>query len=326
MRAPITSPIGRATLVCALPLLSLCKVHAEVQCMPDGEGFLRAKIAGAIKQELRWGNDGTECTGGVRPAGAGLRLTFAHASGDERLRIVFGIAPVAEGASAKALPVNVTLVREGKGEFFGTQGDDKCTLDQVRQEKLPGTRRYRVVGRGFCTEPARSVNGPDSILLSRFDFAGAIDYAADEAPAENRVNTDTLLAPFQRGTLTISTPDARVHRFKIWFATTEPERERGLMFVRDMPADAGMLFQYEDARTISMWMKNTFIPLDMVFMDGAGRVVDVAADAKPQSLDIIASHVPATSVLELNAGTAQRLGIRPGARVTIGDRNARNAR
>jgi uncharacterized membrane protein (UPF0127 family) len=321
----MTLRIGRAGLICALSLLSLCKVHAEVQCIPDGSGFLRAKISGAIKQELRWGNDGTECTGGVRPAGAGLRLTFAHTSGDERLRIVFGIAPLAEGTSAKALPVNVTLVREGKGEFFGTQGDDKCTLDEVRQEKLPGARTYRVVGRGFCTEPARSVNGPDSILLSRFDFAGDIDYAAEDAPAENRANTDTLLAPFRRGTLTISTPDARLHRFKIWFATTEPERERGLMFVREMPADAGMLFIYEEPRTISMWMKNTFIPLDMIFMDGAGRVVDVAADAKPQSVDIIASHGPATWVLELNAGTARRLGIRPGALVKIGDRNGRSA-
>lgn len=285
--------------------------------MADGSGFLRAKISGAIKTELRWGNDGTECTGGVRPDGLGFRLTFAHSSGQERLRIVFGIARLAEGASAKALPINVTLVREGKGEFFGTQGDDKCTLDEVRQEALPGKRKYRVVARGFCTEPARSVNGPDSILLSRFDFAGGIDYAADDAPAENRVGTETLLAPFPRASLTIATPDARMHRFNIWLATTEPQRERGLMFVREMAADAGMLFQYEQPQIITMWMKNTFIPLDMVFMDAKGRVVDVAADAVPESLKIIASRTPAVAVLELNAGTARRLGIRPGAIVTV---------
>ena len=139
--------------------------------------------------------------------------------------------------------------------------------------------------------------------------------------------TERLLAAFPQTVLTISTPDARRHQFRVWVATNDALRAQGLMFVRDLTADAGMLFVYPRERTISMWMKNTFIPLDMVFIRGDGRVSEVVANTTPQSLQTIASKAEVPAILELNAGTAARLGIRAGAIVdrAILEAAARNA-
>ena len=85
------------------------------------------------------------------------------------------------------------------------------------------------------------------------------------------------------------------------------------MFVKDLPDEAGMLFIYPEPRQISMWMKNTFIPLDMIFIRADGRVAGISADAKPQSLAIIESTESVVAVLELKGGSAARLNIRKGA-------------
>lgn len=124
---------------------------------------------------------------------------------------------------------------------------------------------------------------------------------------------------FRRSTLKIATPDARLHTFKVWVADDPARRARGLMFVKHLAADEGMLFLYEQPQIISMWMKNTFIPLDMLFFDAEGRIVHVAANAEPHSLATIGSREPAMGVIELNAGTAAKLHIRPGARVILAD-------
>jgi uncharacterized membrane protein (UPF0127 family) len=87
------------------------------------------------------------------------------------------------------------------------------------------------------------------------------------------------------------------------------------MFRKSLPPDAGMLFDYRTPSTASMWMKNTLIPLDMLFVDEQGRVVNIHERAVPGSLDPIAAMAPARAVIELNGGTAARLGIKPGDRV-----------
>jgi hypothetical protein len=185
---------GRIVL-CLLAVGITCKVHAQQPaapattqkadvppiCLPKGDGYLRARIVGAIKAELDWGNTGTECTGGVRPTDGGIRMHFRHTlPPGAPLILVFGIAKLPEGRSSRAVPVNVTLIREGTGEFFSTQGDDKCVLDEVRQEPIAGIprrqRSYRVVVRGFCTEPAHAVRGRGAVMLSRFDYAGRVDF------------------------------------------------------------------------------------------------------------------------------------------------------
>ncbi|HEY0683960.1 MAG TPA: hypothetical protein VGD45_16630 [Steroidobacter sp.] len=179
-----------------------CKVHAQppvaeddnassaaapAACLPDGRGYLKARLSGAVQAELVWGNDGMECTGAVRPDG-GLRIRFSHPDGSEggRLVLLFGVAGLREGQSAKTLPVNVTVIREGQGEFYSTQGDNKCTLDEVAQQPITGiphrSRSYRISARGFCTGPARAVNGKGAVMLSRFDYVGRVDF--DEQDTE----------------------------------------------------------------------------------------------------------------------------------------------
>ena len=165
-----------------------------VECLPTGDGYLRARISGALSAELNWGNDGTECTGAVRPTDGGVRMRFSRIAPDGvgKLVLVFGIATLREGKPARLAPVNVTVMREGKGEFYSTQGDDKCMLDEVRQEPIIGiphrTRSWRVIARGFCTEPARAVRGSGAVLLSRFDIAGRVDFAAEDATDDDALS------------------------------------------------------------------------------------------------------------------------------------------
>jgi len=105
------------------------------------------------------------------------------------------------------------------------------------------------------------------------------------------------------------------HRFTVEVAETPEQMEQGLMFRRTMAPDAGMLFDYKTPTVATMWMRNTLIPLDMLFVDGQGRIVNIRQRAVPQSLDIIAAAAPVRAVIELNGGTVARLGIAPGDQV-----------
>lgn len=102
------------------------------------------------------------------------------------------------------------------------------------------------------------------------------------------------------------------HPFLVEVMRTQAQRERGLMFRRSMPADRGMLFEFGVERPIDMWMRNTYLPLDMVFLSRGGRVAAVAENTEPLSERIISSRVPAYAVLELNAGAASRIGLKIG--------------
>ena len=119
------------------------------------------------------------------------------------------------------------------------------------------------------------------------------------------------LATFSKSKLVIETAKGKFP-FDIELALTPPQMEQGLMFRRSLAADAGMLFDYGDPQPIAMWMKNTLIPLDMVFIGKDGAVVDFRERAVPMSLDTIEPKVPARAVLEVNAGTVQRLGLQVG--------------
>ena len=105
------------------------------------------------------------------------------------------------------------------------------------------------------------------------------------------------------------------HAFSVEIATTPAQQEHGLMDRTSMPADHGMLFVFADSAPRTFWMKNTLIPLDMLFFDANRRVVAIQADAQPCKADpcqLYPSGVPARYVLELNAGTATKLGLRKG--------------
>jgi uncharacterized protein len=105
------------------------------------------------------------------------------------------------------------------------------------------------------------------------------------------------------------------HAFAVEVMRDDASRARGLMFRRTMAPDHGMLFDFGQTLPVNMWMKNTYLPLDMVFIRADGTVARVAADAEPLSTRVIPSGEPVLSVLELNAGTAAKLGIRAGDRV-----------
>jgi hypothetical protein len=95
-------------------------------------------------------------------------------------------------------------------------------------------------------------------------------------------------------------------------------RERGLMYRRHLPENRGMLFDFGHEQTVLMWMKNTYIPLDMIFISRAGAVTHIEADTEPLSEAIISSQGPAFAVLEVNAGVARKIGLKVGDRVEHG--------
>jgi len=133
------------------------------------------------------------------------------------------------------------------------------------------------------------------------------------------VADDGLDAAFERDVLVISASAHACYRFDIYLALDDVQKRRGLMHVRSLPATTGMLFVYDGRYQQSMWMKNTLIPLDIVFAREDGRVSSIAKNTEPQSLKSIASIEPVKYVLELNAGTADRLLIDENSRLLWGD-------
>jgi uncharacterized membrane protein (UPF0127 family) len=148
-----------------------------------------------------------------------------------------------------------------------------------------------------------------AIMRLLFIFAMALALAG-QSPA-----LAETLASFPHGELSIASASGR-HDFTVELALEPAQQEQGLMFRRTMEPNAGMLFVYSHPQEISMWMKNTILPLDMVFIGADGAVIRIAERTVPQSLAVISSGGPAAAVLELNAGTAARLGIKPGDKVT----------
>jgi uncharacterized membrane protein (UPF0127 family) len=126
----------------------------------------------------------------------------------------------------------------------------------------------------------------------------------------------TQLRDFPRGSLTIQRTDGR-DVFRIWFADTPPRQEQGLMWIRQLPADYGMVFPLDPPRVMNMWMKNTFVPLDMLFYDDAGRITHIHNRAVPQSETIISSNGTVAGVVEILAGEAARRGIKVGDRISV---------
>jgi hypothetical protein len=123
-------------------------------------------------------------------------------------------------------------------------------------------------------------------------------------------------APVQRVALVIEGAGG-AHRFDIEVAHTPAARARGLMFREALAADSGMIFLFGIARPVAMWMKNTLIPLDMLFIDRDWRILRIAERTTPYSEEAIPSGGPVIAVLELAGGTARRLGLAPGDRVRM---------
>jgi uncharacterized membrane protein (UPF0127 family) len=154
-------------------------------------------------------------------------------------------------------------------------------------------------------------------IVSRCLFLLALALAGAAAPLTGGAPGAAVaqaLQRFETETIRIRS-GGRTHAFHVEIARSAAQQSQGLMYRRRMAADAGMLFLHGTPRRASMWMKNTFIPLDMVFIAPNGRIDQIVERTTPHSEEVIASANPVAAVLELNGGTVSRLGIRPGDRV-----------
>jgi uncharacterized membrane protein (UPF0127 family) len=119
---------------------------------------------------------------------------------------------------------------------------------------------------------------------------------------------------FEESPLTIAAADDRFE-FHVEMAVSPAQRNQGLMFRESLDEDRGMLFDFGQPQRATMWMRNTYVPLDMLFIDMNGRITQIAADTQPLSDAVIASREPVRAVLELRGGVSAKLGIKPGDRV-----------
>jgi uncharacterized membrane protein (UPF0127 family) len=120
---------------------------------------------------------------------------------------------------------------------------------------------------------------------------------------------------FDREPLIIQTATGKKLNFTVEIADTNELRQRGLMYRKEMAEDAGMIFDFGSSRRVQMWMENTVLPLDMLFVDSTGTIRGIKENAVPYSEDIIDSVVEVKYVIELNAGATAKLGIKPGDKV-----------
>ena len=129
-------------------------------------------------------------------------------------------------------------------------------------------------------------------------------------------SSPSLFPSLQQAKLQAKTAQG-THDFSVWIAADDKSRERGLMFVRELPPDRGMLFLFEFPQEVAFWMKDTVLSLDLIFIDPAGKVLNIAANARPYSLDPIESRGRAIAVLEVVAGTARTIDLKAGDTITL---------
>ena len=154
---------------------------------------------------------------------------------------------------------------------------------------------------------------PKQFLVARALLAAGLLLAASPAPAQ-RAAPEPLSA-FPQSLLAIRTSSGKVVNFKIWEADTPQREEQGMMFIREMDEHTGMLFMFPENHRVRMWMKNTYVSLDLLFLNAQGKIDYIAAKATPQSEDIIGPATPEFAVLELKGGACEQFGIQVGDKV-----------
>ena len=157
-------------------------------------------------------------------------------------------------------------------------------------------------------------NGAPAIVSRRRVLAGGVAALVWALLVGRQTADAEPQPPLPTGPLVIETQAGPV-RFAVELAATAAARTRGLQHRSHLADNAGMLFDFETPQPVAMWMKDTYVPLDMLFIDNDGRITRVVEDTLPMSLTVIRSGGPARAVLELVAGTARLYGIRPGDRV-----------
>jgi hypothetical protein len=177
------SPTTALSAGIATLLLSGVPAQAEDaawRCLDGGHGSLRMQISGDFEAVVDWGNEGTRCEGGPRPAGDALRLMFSR--DDDGLLVVIGVTGLARGATGTGLLANVTIVRQGLGLFYGTLGADACIVD-IEENALQGApaAAYRVAGRGRCEAAIEAIGRDAGIRVAPFEFTGLAYWPVEAA-------------------------------------------------------------------------------------------------------------------------------------------------
>ena len=152
-------------------------------------------------------------------------------------------------------------------------------------------------------------------LTSAVSLSGCYAQTGETAASNQQSEIPPSEAGLKQVSLTIRTPDA-VHNFTVEVAESSAQQAQGLMFRTELPSDKGMIFPLAQDREASFWMKNTVIPLDIIFIRRDGTIESIVADTTPYSLDPVRSQGPIATVLEIAAGRAAELGIGPGDTVT----------
>ena len=187
--SPDAPTASTASTAPTAPIASVAPVApvAPASCLESGDGYFRARLAGAIEANIDWPNSGTQCEGESKNAPPGVRLSFQRVpSGASDLLFVIGLSGVREGRPGREMRANLTIIVQGTDRFFGTLGDSRCTVDSLSQRRLSSAKVYRVEARGFCTQPAHAVRGDGAVLVSTFEFAGVVRYD----PPETDVGTE----------------------------------------------------------------------------------------------------------------------------------------
>lgn len=146
-------------------------------CLDSGDGYFRARLAGAVEARIDWSNAGLRCEGEARDAPPGVRLSFQRRGAKPDLLFVLGLTGVREGRPGHAVATNLTIIVQGTDRIYGTLGDSRCTVDSLSQRRLGSGKSYRLEARGFCTQPAHAVRGDGAVLVSTFEFAGVVNYS-----------------------------------------------------------------------------------------------------------------------------------------------------
>jgi uncharacterized membrane protein (UPF0127 family) len=151
------------------------------------------------------------------------------------------------------------------------------------------------------------------ILAARALLAAGLMIAASAALAQGAAPEP--LSAFPQSLLAIRTDAGKVVNFKIWEADSPKREEQGMMFIREMDEHTGMLFMFPENQRVRMWMKNTYVSLDLLFLNAQGKIDYIAARATPESEAIIGPPTPEYAVLELKGGACEQFGIKVGDKV-----------
>ena len=149
-------------------------------------------------------------------------------------------------------------------------------------------------------------------FAARLLLAASVVLSAGAAWPQTPEPKPEPLSAFPQSLLAIKTNDGRVVNFKIWLADSQRREEQGLMYIRNLDVHTGMLFMFPGDKRVMMWMRNTYIPLDLLFLDAHGKIDYIAANATPMSDTIIGPYTPESAVLELKGGACDALGIKVG--------------